>query len=235
MHCITGRQADRRRQARELACLPLGNARQSDRRKKAPRRAVQPHSVSVWLVGSCMLAASQRITARRAGHRGTRSMGYPDGCRWAGTVPCVFSSTSRRASDPPAHRASDFRHPLVPARTRHSTYRTDLRAPLSAPRRIERDTVLRARKTGGEGRPHTAYPIYCMARSRMKMGIECAPRHDPPSGEDPMSESCPCPVSCPMSCPAPAPANPETACGGRFEACVQAAQGRGRGGEEGER
>ena len=70
-------------------------------------------------------------------------------------------TTGGRASDPPAHRASHSRHPLVPARTVQCIlkYRTDLRSPLSAPRRLERDTVLRSRKKGGEGRPHTAYSI----------------------------------------------------------------------------
>ena len=112
-------------------------------------------------------------------------------------------TTGGRASDPPAHRASDSRHPLVPARTVQCIlkYRTDLRSPLSAPRRLERDTVLRSRKKGGRG--PTAYSIqhipntaYCMVRS--KMTIEHTSNALLPGTIRP-PEGTPRPMSCPES------------------------------------
>ena len=143
--------------------------------RRTPRRAVQSqsHSVSVWPAGSWSWSR-QPWTRQPANHR-TKSWASGARGRWDirmdvdqwivdvdavdGQVQCpVYTyfrrrTTGGRASDPPAHRASDSRHPLVPARTVQCIlkYRTDLRSPLSAPRRIERDTVLRARKKGGRG------------------------------------------------------------------------------------
>ena len=158
--------------------MPLGNARQSDRRKKAHAESCAvPVPFSVCMARRVVVVGHSRSWTRQPANHRTKSWasGHEvdgiSGWMWIVDVDAVDGQlrcpvyfrrrTSGRASDPPAHRASDSRHPLVPARTVQCIlkYRTDLRSPLSAPRRLERDTVLRSRKKGGEGRPHTAYSI----------------------------------------------------------------------------
>ena len=219
-----------------LACLFLGNARQSDRRKKAHAESCAvPVPFSVCMARRVVVVGHSRSWTRQPANHRTKSWasGHEvdgiSGWMWIVDVDAVDGQlrcpvyfrrrTSGRASDPPAHRASDSRHPLVPARTVQCTlkYRTDPRSPLSAPRRLERDTVLRSRKKGGRG--PTAYSIqhipntaYCMARS--KMTIEHTSNALLPGTIRP-PEGTPRPMSCPESeC---APANPEMACGGRLE------------------
>ncbi len=250
MHCISGRQAGAAFNVRRsTAALPAPGKRATIRSQEGggpAQSCAPPFSVYVLYVvrcaglggplRSCMHAAapvnllerSQRITTRRTGHRGTRSVGrWPDGEVRSTLVYCIFihepPSSLTSSSHPDIARVTSPEGHTV-RRQPHIRYRTNLR-PSFPPRAASGGTPCSVH--GRRRRGPTAYRIQsaanCMPRPRR---TRSSPARSALRGR---KGPCAC-VRIPrwLTAAADASTRAGAGCAARLD-CI-----RGRGGEEGE-